>query len=72
MNKEYFPDNTLIDDWFYDTSIPRLENMWKQYVLTEYGIMDDGEIYTAKIQHLIDNVYENGGGVIVVQNVLVF
>lgn len=66
MNKEYFPDNTLIDDWFYDLTVPGLENMGKQYVLTEYGILDDGKIHTSEIQHLIDTVYENGGGVIVV------
>lgn len=64
--KEYFPDNTLIDDWFYDISVPKLEDMGKQYVLTDYGIFDDGKIYTKEIQNLIDMVHENGGGVIVV------
>ena len=66
MNKEYFPDNTVIDDWFYDLSVPKLEDLGKQYVLTEYGVLDDGRIHTAEIQHLIDTAYENDGGVIVV------
>ena len=64
--KEYFPDNTPIDAWFYDTQIPSLEEMGKQYVLTDYNIFDDGRIYTKEIQQVIDTVHENGGGVIVV------
>lgn len=64
--REYFPDNTPIDDWFYDTQIPSLENLGKQYVLTEHGICDDGKVYTKEIQALIDTAHENGGGVIVV------
>lgn len=38
--KEYFPDNTPIDAWFYNTQIPCLEDLGKQYVLTEHGIFD--------------------------------
>lgn len=64
--REYFPDNTPIDAWFYDTQIPELADLGKQYVLTQYGICDDGRIYTKEIQTLIDIAYENGGGVIVV------
>ena len=30
--KEYFPDNTPIDEWFYDLTIPKLEEMGKQYI----------------------------------------
>ena len=37
---EYFPDGTPIDDWFYETKIPQLTELGKQYVLTEYGIWD--------------------------------
>lgn len=66
MQKEYFPDGTLIDEWFYDTHIPTLADMGKQYVLTDYGILDDGKVYTKKIQQLIDTAAEQGGGVIVV------
>lgn len=63
---EYFPDQTPIDDWFYDTSIPELADMGTQYVLTQYNILDDGKIHTKEIQALIDTAHENGGGVIVV------
>lgn len=64
--KEFFPDGTPIDSWFYDTHVPALEEMGKQYVLTDYNIFADGKIYTKEIQNLIDMVHENGGGVIVV------
>ena len=64
--QEYFPDGTLIDEWFYDTSVPTLEQMGRQYVLTQYGILDDGKIHTKEIQELIDQAAAEGGGVIVV------
>ena len=51
---ETFPDGTPIDGWFYDTNVPSLEKIGKQYVLTAYGILDDGKLYTKEIQALID------------------
>lgn len=63
---EYFPDGTPIDEWFYDIDIPDVSELGKQYVLTEYGIFDDGKVYTREIQNLIDTASKNGGGVIVV------
>lgn len=65
-NKEYFPDGTVIDDWFYKTEVPELSALGKQYILTKYGIYDDGRIHTKEIQELIDLVANEGGGVIVV------
>ncbi len=64
--QEYFPDGTPIGHWFYDINIPALEALGKQYVLTDYGVSEDGHIYTKKIQELIDIAAESGGGVIVV------
>lgn len=67
MNKkEFFPDGTVIDEWFYDTKVPELSELGKQYVLTQYGILDDGRVHTEEIQKLIDTAAEAGGGVIVV------
>lgn len=67
MNRqEFFPDGTPIDSWFYDTTVPTLDQLGKQYVLTQYGILDDGRLHTAEIQALIDTAAANGGGVIVV------
>ncbi len=64
--KEYFPDGTPIDEWFYDTRVPSLEELGRQYVLTQQGILDDGRVHTAEIQALIDQAAAEGGGVIVV------
>ena len=64
--KEFFPDGTPIDPWFYQTQTPTLEDLGKQYVLTGYGILDDGRVHTAEIQSLIDTAAKEGGGVIVV------
>lgn len=66
MVKEYFPDGTPIKEWFYEYKVPKLEDMGKQYVLTDYGILADDRIHTIEIQQLIDTAAENGGGVIVV------
>ena len=64
--REYFPDGTPIDDWFYDVAIPSLEDLGRQYVITDYGVQADGKIYTEQLQALIDKAAANGGGVIVV------
>lgn len=64
--KELFPDGTPISDWFYEVSVPALEELGKKYCLQDYSIKDDGRLYTKEIQQLIDLAYQNGGGVIVV------
>jgi len=63
---EFFPDGTPIDKWFYNTEIPKLKDLGKQYVITDYDISDEGKIHTKEFQTLIETVSENGGGVIVV------
>ena len=65
MNKnETFPDGTPIDEWFYDTRVPELKCLGKQYVLAEN--LDDGKVHTREIQELIDTAAREGGGVVVV------
>lgn len=66
MGKELFPDGSVIGEWFYDTTVPKLEELGTPYVLTQYGILDDGTIHTKQIQELIDKAAAAGGGVIVV------
>lgn len=66
MCQEFFPDNTPISDWFYDIPEVTVDDLGKQYLITDYGIADDNKVYTEKFQALIDEVSENGGGVIVV------
>ncbi len=66
MHTERFPDGTIIDSWFYDTSVPSLSDMGRQYSFSSYGIRNDGTLQTAAIQALIDQCACQGGGVIVV------
>ncbi len=67
MKTEFFPDGvTPIDGWFYDLRVPELEELGKRYVLTDYGILDDGKLHTGEIQKLIDTASAEGGGVVVV------
>lgn len=65
-NKEYFPDGTIIDEWFFDYKIPTQDSLGRKYVVTDYGVKADGKIYTENIQSVIDTAYSNGGGVIVI------
>lgn len=64
-NMEFFPDGTPIDEWFYEVDIPDLER-YKKYNLNDYGIFPDGTIHTQKIQSLIDDISNDGGGILVV------
>ncbi len=62
---EFFPDGTQMDEWFFDTEIPQLSQLGKQYLLTEYGILDDGKLHTKEIQGLIDQAAVEGGVIVV-------
>ena len=65
-NVELFPDGTEIPEWFCQNESVNIENLGKQYVLTDYEIFADGRLHTEEIQALIDKAAANGGGVIVV------
>lgn len=64
--EDFFPDGTRMDGWFFEQ--PRFPNGSdeKRYCLTDYGIFDDGAVYTEKIQSLIETIARSGGGVLVV------
>lgn len=64
--RDIFPDGTEIPAWFRDTLAVDLSALGKQYRITDYGVQSDGQIYTRQLQALIDQVAEQGGGVIVV------
>lgn len=61
-----WPDGTEISTWFKDTTSVNISALGKQYRITNYGILNDGKVYTREMQALIDKVAEDGGGVIVV------
>ena len=62
---EFFPDGTPIADWFYDTSVPTLEQLGQPYVATAFGVSADGTVQTAALQALIDRIAAEGGGALV-------
>ena len=65
--KDFWPDGTPISTWFHDYSKIKLEDLGKQYVLTDFGVKNDSTIIqTQQIQAVIDQAEKNGGGVIIV------
>lgn len=39
-----FPDGTPISTWFADTTRTELAQMGKQYVITDYGVVNDSTV----------------------------
>lgn len=67
MKKVFFPDGiTPVDEWFYNFDLPCLADLGKQYIITDYGICDDGRVHTEEIQAVIDKAHTDGGGVLVI------
>ena len=64
--KDIWPDGKEIPDWFRDVTPTDISKLGKMYYITDYGVKDDGNIYTKELQALINEVANNGGGVIVV------
>ncbi len=44
-----WPDGTIIEDWFFDTTRVDISKLGKQYVLTDYRIFADGRIHLSLI-----------------------
>lgn len=64
---EKWPDGTVMDAWFKDTTKVDETTLGKQYVLTDYGVMAGGkQVQTKQIQAVIDRCAQEGGGVVVV------
>ena len=63
----HFPDGTPISDWFSTVVPTQIETLGKAYRITDYGVLNDStNLQTDKIQGIIDQAFENGGGVIVI------
>ena len=67
IDKNLFPDGTVIPNWFTDYTKIELKNLGKKYNITDYGVSNDStKIQTVAIQKVIDKAAANGGGVIVI------
>lgn len=65
--KDYFPDGTIIPDWFRDTKKVDVKNLGKQFVITDYGAISDSTVVqTVAVQNTINEAARQGGGVIVI------
>lgn len=65
--QELFPDGTPIPDWFRQTEVPAIKKMGKGYNIAKYGVVNDSTLLqTEKIQSVIDQASQNGGGVIII------
>lgn len=64
---EVWPDGTPMDAWFKDTTKVALADLGQQYVITDYGVVNDStKLQTELIQRVIDMASTDGGGVVVV------
>ena len=60
---ETWPDNTVMDAWFKDTTKVDVASLGRQYVLTSYGVRQGTtDIQTREIQAVIDRAANEGGG----------
>ena len=64
---DVWPDGTVMDAWFKDTTKVDVAKLGKQYVITDFGVKQDSTVVqTAAIQAVIDRAAQNGGGVVVI------
>ena len=67
FGQEKFPDGTPIPDWFRQNEIVNIETLGGKYKITDHGVANDSTLLqTEKIQAVIDQVSQKGGGVIIV------
>jgi len=66
-NGGLWPDGTPIDAWFCNNSKVDISTLGKQYVITDFGAVNDSsKLQTEAIQRVIDMASANGGGVVVI------
>ncbi|MCP9754070.1 exopolygalacturonase [Lacihabitans sp. CCS-44] len=64
--KNRFPDGSKMSPWFSDFTKTKLENLGKQYIVTEHGVKNDSTlIQTAALQEVINKAAETGGVVVI-------
>ena len=64
---DVWPDGTVMDAWFKDTTKVDVTKLGKQYVITDFGVKQDSNLVQTKaIQAVIDRAAQNGGGVVVI------
>ena len=61
-----WPNGEVISEWFMDTVRVDVSTLGRQYVITDYGVVQDStKLQTEAIQKVIDRAAQDGGGVVV-------
>ncbi|MBP5339455.1 MAG: exopolygalacturonase [Prevotella sp.] len=67
VKQELWPNGEPMAEWFSDTTKVKVQDLGRQYVLTDYGVRQGTtDIQTKAIQAVIDKAAQEGGGVVVV------
>ena len=65
--KEVWPDGTPIPEWFRKHTPTDINKLGKHYRITDYGVVNDSTfVQTEKIQAVIDQAHQAGGGVVII------
>jgi hypothetical protein len=43
---EYFPDGTLIPEWFHNNNKVKLKDLGKKYIITKHGVKKDSNSHS--------------------------
>ncbi len=62
----YFPSGKIMDDWFSNIKRPSIDDYDKKYYLSDYVKPNTDDIITNDFQSLIDTIYNEGGGLLIV------
>lgn len=66
VHAEQWPDGTVMDQWFADTTRVDVASLGRQYVVTDYGVAADSTmVQTAALQAVIDRAATDGGLVVI-------
>ena len=64
---DVFPDGTPVPAWFRDTTKIALNNLGRQFIITDHGAVNDSMLLqTDVIQKIIDTASNEDGGVIII------
>lgn len=65
--QDVFPDGTPVPDWFRQNEVVKTGKLGKAFRITDYGVVKDSTVLqTEKIQAVIDQASQAGGGVVII------
>lgn len=65
--QDIFPDGTPVPEWFRQNEVVKTGKLGKAFRITDYGVVKDSTVLqTEKIQAVIDQASQAGGGVVII------